>query len=142
EFISEARRVLRACGRDETLPMTYGVKIDPAPDGGVSLAATDRYRIAVGHVSARSEPGEPPAEGTLVGGPVLGQMLPVLTGDTVSLGMSPDIFGDVVALSTDRVTVIMRVHEEAFPDCRSVLPEQAATTLQVDRAELRTHIDR
>ena len=140
EFTSEARRVLRACGRDDTLPMTYGVKIAPAPDGGVTLAATDRYRIAVGHVSALTS-GESPTE-TLVGGPMLERVLPVLTGDAVRLGTGPDPLGDVVTLSTDRVAVILRVHEGTSLDHRAYLPDQTATTVQVDRRELRTQIER
>lgn len=142
EFIRGARRVLRACGRDDTLPMTCGVKIDPAPDGGIDMLATDRYCLAIGHVGAFSTPGDPPVEGTLVSGLVLEKVLPVLTGETVTAGVGPDIFGDVVALSTDRVTVLLRVHDAKFPDCRSVMPEQTATTLQVDRAQLRMQIER
>lgn len=140
-FARAARRVLRVCGRDLTLPMTSGVKIVP-DHNGLTLTATDRYRAGLAPVEARSALAGFPPEGTQVQGRELEAVLPVLTGDTVALGTGPDPRGDVVALSSHHVSVLLRVHEGELLDCRGVLPERTASTVTVDRAELRAQVDR
>src|SRR3712207_9055489 len=54
-FAEAVGQVAVAAGRDDTLPMLTGVRLE-IEDDLVTLAATDRYRLAVREVASRAEP--------------------------------------------------------------------------------------
>lgn len=138
EFTAETTRVLRALGGDDTLPALTGMKIDILPDA-LALAATDRYRLAVGHLPASLTPHRAPKSGVLVHGASLGKLVAKLQGQEMRLGYEPDTFGDVVALESGPVTVTMRLHNgNEFVKYRDHLPRDCAATVVLDRAELLT----
>lgn len=142
KFTSETKRVLRAVGDDDTLPALTGMKIDVSSHG-LTLAATDRYRIAVGHVHAGLLPDAVPTGGTLIDGATLRKVLPKLVGEDIRLGYGPGDFGGLVALESGPVTVITREHSDGeFVKYRKFLPTTSEVTVVVDRAELLTQIQR
>ncbi|GAA4935782.1 DNA polymerase III subunit beta [Streptomonospora halophila] len=141
ELTAECRRVLRACGHDDTLPMLTGVKIDPGADG-LTLAATDRYRIAVAHVGAEVDRERFPAAGILVPGRELGKTLPQFAGDQVELGYVAHGDIELVSLAAGAVTVVQRALPADFPAYDRFLPRSAAATVVVDRAALLRQITR
>lgn len=142
KFTSETKRVLRAAGDDDTLPALTGMKID-VNSHGLTLAATDRYRIAVGHVHAGLLPDAVPDGGTLIDGATLRKVLPKLVGEDIRLGYGRDDVGALVALESGPVTVIAREHSDGeFVKYRDHLPTDCEVTVVVDRSELLTQIQR
>ncbi|WP_160050826.1 DNA polymerase III subunit beta [Nocardiopsis sp. FR4] len=140
-FVAETRRVLRAVGRDDTLPMLTGMKVD-VRDYGLTLAATDRYRLAVGHVRADVVTDTAPDSGVLIDGALLGKTLPKL-GSDIRLGYGPGPFGDLVSLQSGPVSVVARLHNDGeFIDYASILPTERVGTVVVDRTELVTQTER
>lgn len=141
DLAAECRRVLRACGGDDTLPMLTGVKVDPGADG-LMLAATDRYRIAAAHVGADVEADRFPTAGFLVPGRELGKTLAQFAGDQVDLGHATSGGIEWVSLAAGAVTVVTRALPAGFPDYERFLPSSAAATVVVDRAALLAQITR
>lgn len=141
-FATEAHRVLSAVGGDDTLPILTGMKIDVGSDG-LTLVATDRYRLTVGHVHAALQPDTVPRGGVLVDGHLLGKVLPKLQGTDLRLGFGTDRGGDLIALESGTVTVVTRQHADGeFVKYRELLPTTTQTTVVVERAALVTQIQR
>ncbi|MBE2997170.1 DNA polymerase III subunit beta [Nocardiopsis sp. HNM0947] len=142
QFAHETRRVLRAASGDDTLPMLTGMKID-ITQGGLKFAATDRYRLAVGHVPGKIHTDTAPESGALIDGASLGTLLPQLRGTHVRVGYGSGKAGDLVSLESGPVTIITRLHNGGeFVKYSDHLPTEAPTTVTVDRAELLTQIQR
>lgn len=99
QFASELCRVKCARGTDTAVPATLGFHVAGGP-GGVELAATDRYRLAVARIPAVDTEG--PNIEALLPGPFLEHLIKHLTGPTVTIGMEANIAsitsGDVTAL--------------------------------------------
>lgn len=141
QFTAETGRVLRAIGRDVTLPALTGMKIDVG-DHGLTLAATDRYRLAVGHVHA-DVATDAPDNGALIDGALLGRILPKLTGDDIRLGYGTGPFGGLVSLESAHVSVVARLHNDGeFIKYAEILPTSTTGTVVVDRANLLTQTER
>lgn len=142
QFAHETRRVLRAASGDDTLPMLTGMKIDITHDG-LELAATDRYRLAVGHLPGDIHADAAPEHGALIDGASLSTLLPKLRGAHVRVGYGPGESDDLVSLESGPVTIVTRLHNRGeFMNYRDYLPTDAPTTVTVDRAALLTQIQR
>ena len=142
KFTTETKRVLRAVGADDTLPMLTGMKIDVSSHG-LTLAATDRYRLAVAHVHAGLLPDAVPAKGTLIDGATVRKVLPKLRSQDIRLGYGSDDHGALVSLESGPVTVITREHHNGeFANYRELLFTECAVTVVADRAELLKQIQR
>jgi len=142
KFTTETKRVLRAVGRDGDLPALTGMKID-VTGNDLTLAATDRYRLAVGHVHAARLSGTVPDSGVLIDGMALRKVLPKLRAEDIRLGYEAGDFGDLVTLESGPVTVITRLHNGGeFVKYRDHLPTDSEVTVLVDRAELLTQTQR
>jgi DNA polymerase-3 subunit beta len=140
-FTSQTRRVLCAVGRDDTLPMLTGVKINVS-DSGLTLAGTDRYRLALAYVHAGIVPGNAPSSGALIEGTLLAKILPKL-GHEIRVGYGPGPFGALVSLESGRVSVVARLHNDGgFVKYADNLPTEAVGTVVVDRADLLTQTRR
>ncbi|WP_263247260.1 DNA polymerase III subunit beta [Saccharopolyspora rosea] len=129
-FATDAARVLVAVGTDDTLPMLTGVQMQTAP-GALTLAGTDRYRLAVAEVPATTAATED--RSVSFPGRVLSAVLKHCTGDRVRLGL--DAAGDWVSLSCGALTVLTRPIEAPLPDYERLFPE-VAVTARADRASL------
>ncbi|WP_406692804.1 DNA polymerase III subunit beta [Saccharopolyspora sp. ID03-671] len=129
-FATDAGRVLVAVGTDDTIPMITGVHMQTAP-GALTLAGTDRYRLAVAEVPATTAA----TEGRSVSFPcrVLSAVLKHCTADRVRLGL--DTAGDWVSLSCGALIVLARPVNAQVPDYERLFPE-VAVTARADRATL------
>ena len=127
-FATDAARVLVAVGTDDTLPMLTGVQMQTAP-GALTLAGTDRFRLAVAEVPATTAAAED--RSVSFPGRVLSAVLKHCTADRVRLGV--DAAGDWVSLSCGALTVLTRPVEAPLPDYERLLPE-VAVTARADRA--------
>ncbi|GAA5110209.1 DNA polymerase III subunit beta [Haloechinothrix salitolerans] len=115
---TEGRRVLVATGTDDTIPMVTGVQVRITP-GTLTLAGTDRYRLAVAEVAATTTTEE---RAVLFPAPVLSAALKHATADRVRFGIGNDWAGEWVSLACGNLTVITRPIEAQFPAYEELFP--------------------
>ena len=125
-------RVARAASRDETRPVLTGVLLRIAPDG-LTMVATDSYRLAVRQSPLDDPPSEPreaivPARALTE----IARMAPALKAESVEavLTESQALFrvGDLRLTS--------RLIDGQFPDHRQLVPDAFEHEVPFDRAEL------
>ena len=135
-FAAAVGSVAVAAGRDDTLPVLTGVRVEI--DGeDITLAATDRYRLAVR--TLRWKPADPALEATaLVPARTLAEAAKALTaGAEVTLSLASGGTGEgLLGLvgATRRMTT--RLLDGEFPKYRSLLPDSSSATALVDTSAL------
>ena len=131
-FAAAVTSVAVAAGRDDTLPVLTGIRIEI--DGeDVTLAATDRYRLAVR--TLRWQPVDPALQATaLVPARTLAEAAKSLTaGAEVTLALAAGTSGEgMFGLSGSTRRTTTRLLDGEFPKYRSLLPDTAAATASVD----------
>ncbi|WP_020501012.1 DNA polymerase III subunit beta [Sciscionella marina] len=131
-FTTDARRVLVATGTDDTLPMAMGVQMH-LTSGTLTLAGTDRYRLAVAELAATTTTDE---RAVFFPTPVLSAALKHATAERVRVGIGNDGgAGEWVSLVCGALTVITRPVEAQFPAYERLFPEVTATA-RADRDAL------
>ena len=140
-FATAVSQVAVAAGRDDTLPMLTGVRLEI--DGPrITLAATDRYRLAVRELDWTPEnPSAEPAQ-VLVPARTLSDAAKSLShSSTMTLALSAGGAGEGIigfAGSTNgrasRATT--RLLDATFPAYRSLLPNEWSSTAEITVAPL------
>ncbi len=140
-FATAVSQVAVAAGRDDTLPMLTGVRLEI--DGArITLAATDRYRLAVRELDWTPEnPSAEPAQ-VLVPARTLSDAAKSLShSSTMTLALSAGGTGEGIigfAGSTNgrasRATT--RLLDATFPAYRSLLPSEWSSTAEITVAPL------
>jgi DNA polymerase-3 subunit beta len=139
-FAAAVGQVAIAAGRDDTLPVLTGVRIEIEGEQ-LTLAATDRYRLAVRTLTWRPE--EPGMSATaLVPARTLAETAKALTGGAeVTLALATGSAGDGMigfeggpTGSLRRTT--SRLLEGEFPKYRSLLPSESSATAEVPTLQL------
>ena len=135
-FAAAVSSVAIAAGRDDTLPVLTGIRVEI--DGeDVTLAATDRYRLAVR--TLRWKPVDPALQATaLVPARTLAESAKSLTaGAEVTLALAATGTGEgMLGLSGGTRRTTTRLLDGEFPKYRSLLPDSAAATAAIDTAAL------
>ncbi len=130
-FVECAERVVRAASRDETRPVLTGVLVRIGPDG-LTMAATDSYRLAVRTVPLNDAPAETreailPARAVAEATRLAGQ-----AGDSdveVVLGESQ------ATIRCGGIRLTTRLIDGQFPDYRQLIPAEFEHDVRLDRAE-------
>lgn len=136
-FAAAVAQTSVAAGKDDTLPTMTGVQVELSPSG-ISLLATDRYRMALKDLDWR--PGSDLEVTTLIPAKALSDTAKALGahGGEVTIAM-PDASAGSVGMvgfsSADRRTT-SRVLDGQLPPLRSLLPTGFAAELRVNTAEL------
>lgn len=133
-FAQAVAQVAIAAGKDDTLPVLTGIRMEI--DGtSVTLAATDRYRLAV-----RTFPWTPKKTSmelnTLIPAKILADSAKNMDGaETVSFAIAPD--GEkLIGFESEGMRTTTRLLDGEFPKYRSLLPNESATRATVDTQEL------
>lgn len=137
-FAAAVAQVALAAGRDDTLPVLTGVRIE-IEDDTLTLAATDRYRLAVRTLPWK--PGTPGLSTTaLVPARTLAETAKALaSGPEVTLALSVGGSGEGMIgfqggdKGGSRRTT-SRLLEGEFPKYRSLLPSESSAVAQVPTA--------
>jgi len=111
-FVTAVHQVACACSTDDTLPMLTGVRLDVDGDT-LTLAATDRYRIAVRDLSWK--PMVSSGLGKLVPGRILHDVARDLGHGPVRLAFNDQI----AAFTTDTRQATIRLIDEEYIDYRA-----------------------
>jgi DNA polymerase III subunit beta len=136
-FAAAVAQVAVAAGRDDTLPVLTGVRVE-IEDDTLTLAATDRYRLAV-----RTLPWSPAVPGlsttALVPARTLSETAKALTsGPEVTLALTTSGGGGgsegMIGFEGGGRRTTSRLLEGEFPKYRSLLPSESAATAAVPTA--------
>jgi DNA polymerase-3 subunit beta len=136
EFAAAVGQVVIAAGRDDTLPMLTGVRLEIEADK-LTLAATDRYRLAVREMTWN--PGDPAGASAqiLVPARTLADAAKSLAhSEAMTIALSTGGSGEgIIGLSgtsngrASRATT--RLLDATFPAYRSLLPSEWAATAEI-----------
>ena len=133
-FSEAVAQVAIAAGKDDTIPVLTGIRVEI--DGShVTLAATDRYRLAV-----RTFPWSPTKTSielnTLVPARILADAAKGMgSAQAVELAIAPD--GEkLIGFEAEGMRTTTRLLDGEFPKYRSLLPNESSTTAIVDTTEL------
>jgi DNA polymerase-3 subunit beta len=131
-FASAVGQVAVAAGRDDTLPVLTGVRVE-IEGSTITLVATDRYRLAVRELSW--SPSQAGLEAiALVPARTLADTAKALTGgDTVTLALAASGSGEgLMGFEGGGRRTTTRLLDGEFPKYRSLLPPESATLASVD----------
>jgi DNA polymerase III subunit beta len=136
EFAAAVAQVAVAAGRDDTLPMLTGVRLEIEGDK-LTLAATDRYRLAVRELTW--SPGDPASANAqvLVPARTLADAAKSLAHSetlTISLsagGTGEGIIGFSGTTSGRASRATTRLLDATFPPYRSLLPSEWASSAEI-----------
>ncbi|HVY08897.1 MAG TPA: DNA polymerase III subunit beta [Mycobacteriales bacterium] len=135
-FAAAVAAVAVASGRDDALPVLTGIRMEIEGEQ-MTLAATDRYRLAVR--TLRWQPEEPSMQATaLVPARTLADAAKSLTsGAQLSIALSASAAGEgLIGLAGGERSTTSRLLDGEFPKYRSLLPETSTATAGVDVAAL------
>jgi len=129
-----AAQVALAAGRDDTLPILTGIRIEIEGET-VTLAATDRYRLAVREFGWKPEhPGVSLA--ALVPAKTLSESTRAMSGD-VEFALSTTGAGSgLLGLAANGRRTTSRLLEGEFPKYRSLLPTEYSSVAGLPTATL------
>jgi DNA polymerase III subunit beta len=136
EFATAVAQVAVAAGRDDTLPMLTGVRLEI--DGEqLRLAATDRYRLAVRELLWKPEqPGL--STQVLIPARTLAESAKTLTtGAEITLALSGGGAGDgLIGFAGPGRRATTRLLDAEFPKYRSLFPSEWGATADIGVAPL------
>lgn len=141
EFATAVGQVAVAAGRDDTLPMLTGVRLEI--DGAkLTLAATDRYRLAVRELTWNPDNPSADAVQVLVPARTLADAAKSLAHSdilTVALsagGAGEGIIGFTGTTDGRASRTTTRLLDATFPPYRSLLPTEWSSTAEITIAPL------
>ncbi|GAA0620711.1 DNA polymerase III subunit beta [Sporichthya brevicatena] len=131
-FAHAVAQVAVAAGRDDTLPILTGIRIEIEGET-VTLAATDRYRLAIREFTWKPEqPGT--SVQALVPAKTLADTAKSMNGE-VELALSSGTTGEgLVGLASSGRRTTSRLLEGDFPKYRSLLPSESLSYATVATA--------
>nr|MBA3369147.1 DNA polymerase III subunit beta [Geodermatophilaceae bacterium] len=133
-FAEAVGQVAIAAGRDDTLPMLTGVRIEIEGET-ITLVATDRFRLALREFTW--EPGTPGASSAiLVPARTLADAAKTLTGGSeVTVSLSTSGVGEgLLGLSGQGKQTTTRLLDAEFLKYRSILPPEFSSHAELDVA--------
>lgn len=141
ELFSEAvAQVAVAAGKDDTLPMLTGVRVEINSDQ-LTLVATDRFRLAMREITW--EPGESVSDtAVLVPAKTLAESAKTLGGAGTKVEISLASGEGLLGLSGSSRRSTSRLLDAEFPKYRQLLPSENSATAIVDVAPLTDAIKR
>ncbi len=133
-FAAAVAQVALAAGRDDTLPVLTGVRVEIEGET-LTLAATDRYRLAVRTLPWRPEATDMSTT-ALVPARTLADTAKALTsGPEVTLALSTGAAGEgMVGFEGAERRTTSRLLEGEFPKYRSLLPSESSALAEVPTA--------
>lgn len=134
KFAEAVSQVAVAAGRDDMLPMLTGIRIE-IEDEMLTLAATDRYRLAVRELRWRPQrPGTSAV--ALVPARTLADTAKSMGSGEVVLALAGSGQDSLMGFASGGRHTTTRLLEGEFPKYRSLFPAESTATAWVDTAAL------
>ncbi|MFM1758322.1 MAG: hypothetical protein RL193_899 [Actinomycetota bacterium] len=133
-FNQAVAQVSTAAGKDDSLPSLTGVHVEVNGEN-ITMAATDRYRLAVREVTFN--PARPNTEAVaLIRARTLHDAAKTLaTAKNVNIALAPAASNDRLAgFQTDSKSTTTRLLDGTFPPYRHLLPQESLTTTVIEVA--------
>lgn len=133
-FASAAAQVAIAAGRDDTLPVLTGVRIEIEGDT-VTLASTDRYRFAVRDFLWKPEVPDISAVALVPAKTLLDTAKALTSGDTVTLALSGSGAGEgLIGFEGAGRRTTTRLLEGDLPKYRTLFPTEFNSVAVIETA--------
>ncbi|MBP2403936.1 DNA polymerase III subunit beta [Streptomyces syringium] len=133
-FASAAAQVAIAAGRDDTLPVLTGVRIEIEGDT-VTLASTDRYRFAVREFMWKPETPDISAVALVPAKTLLDTAKSLSGGDTVSIALSGSGAGEgLIGFEGAGRRTTTRLLEGDLPKYRTLFPTEFNSVAVIETA--------
>ncbi|MFB6813192.1 DNA polymerase III subunit beta [Streptomyces sp. NPDC056347] len=133
-FASAAAQVAIAAGRDDTLPVLTGVRIEIEGET-VTLASTDRYRFAVREFLWKPENPEASAVALVPAKTLLDTAKALTSGDTVTLALSGSGAGEgLIGFEGAGRRTTTRLLEGDLPKYRTLFPTEFNSVAVIETA--------
>ncbi|GGW97509.1 DNA polymerase III subunit beta [Streptomyces chryseus] len=133
-FASAAAQVAIAAGRDDTLPVLTGVRIEIEGDT-VTLASTDRYRFAVREFMWKPEDPEASAVALVPAKTLLDTAKSLTSGDTVTIALSSSGAGEgLIGFEGAGRRTTTRLLEGDLPKYRTLFPTEFNSIAVIETA--------
>ncbi|MEW2082134.1 DNA polymerase III subunit beta [Streptomyces sp. NPDC005283] len=133
-FASAAAQVAIAAGRDDTLPVLTGVRIEIEGDN-VTLASTDRYRFAVREFLWKPENPDASAVALVPAKTLLDTAKALTSGDTVTLALSGSGAGEgLIGFEGAGRRTTTRLLEGDLPKYRTLFPTEFNSIAVIETA--------
>lgn len=133
-FASAAAQVAIAAGRDDTLPVLTGVRIEIEGDT-VTLASTDRYRFAVREFLWKPESPDASAVALVPAKTLLDTAKSLTSGDTVTLALSGSGAGEgLIGFEGAGRRTTTRLLEGDLPKYRTLFPTEFNSIAVIETA--------
>ena len=141
-FAQAVAQVQVAAGRDESLPAFTGVRVEINGDT-VTLAATDRYRLAVRELVWAPESKSFEAQ-ALVPARTLSEVAKGMSaGDTITIALAGGGAGEgLMGFESEGRHTTTRLLDGDFPGFRKLLPQEPTSIVYVDTDELLGAVNR
>jgi DNA polymerase-3 subunit beta len=131
-FAHAVAQVAVAAGRDDTLPILTGIRVEIENDT-VTLAATDRYRLAIREFAWKPEQSGMSMV-ALVPAKTLADTAKAFVGD-IEIALSSGATGDgLIGLASAGRRTTSRLLEGEFPKYRALLPAESTSLATVETA--------
>lgn len=133
-FTTAVNQVAIAAGKDDSLPTLTGVHIE-INKNNITLAATDRYRLAVRELTWQAKDGNIEAN-TLVRARTLSDAAKSLTTHSqVTLALSPSSSNEkLVGFISELKTMTSRTLDGTFPPFKHLLPTESVAQATIEVA--------
>lgn len=140
DFAAAVAQVAIAAGRDDTLPTLTGIRVE-VEGSTITLAATDRYRLAVRELTW--DPALPGIEShALVPARILADAAKALGGvDVVQLALAESSEG-LMGFEGEGRRTTTRLLDGEFPKYRSLLPTETLSAATISTDELTNAVKR
>ena len=135
-FSTAVNQVAVAAGRDDSLPTLTGIHVDISRET-ITLAATDRYRLAVREINWT--PNDPDiATSALLRARTLADAAKTIgNSKSVSVAIAPTTSNErLVGFASEAKTMTSRQLDGSFPPYRHLLPNESTATAIIEVAKL------
>jgi DNA polymerase-3 subunit beta len=141
-FASAAAQVAIAAGRDDTLPVLTGVRIEIEGDT-VTLASTDRYRFAVREFLWKPEVADSSAVALVPAKTLLDTAKALTSGDSVTIALSGSGAGEgLIGFEGAGRRTTTRLLEGDLPKYRTLFPTEFNSVAVIETAPFEAAVKR
>ena len=135
-FSTAVNQVAVAAGRDDSLPTLTGIHVDISRET-ISLAATDRYRLAVREVNWTPNDPDITTSALLRARTLADAAKTIGNTKSVSVAIAPTTSNErLVGFASDAKTMTSRQLDGSFPPYRHLLPSESTATAIIEVAKL------
>ena len=135
-FATAVNQVAVAAGRDDSLPTLTGIHIDITKET-ITLAATDRYRLAVREINWTPNDPELTTTALLRARTLADAARTIANTKNISISIAPTSNNErLVGFASDAKTMTSRQLDGSFPPYRHLLPSETSANAVIEVAKL------